>query len=115
VIGVHAETGLAPCHGVDEYTSGFADKGQRAKDNKHSRYDHNNTAHGLAFCSVGSLAEGAAEAVNSGGKKLGLRTLPNRTQESFTGQIVMHPSTTQNIGLRVRRLSLRNQGRVHYE
>ena len=29
VTGVHAEPRLAAWHGVDEYTSGFADKGQR--------------------------------------------------------------------------------------
>ena len=60
VTGVHAESGLAAWHGEDEYTSGFADKGQLLKDKKHSRYEHRGTARGLAFCSVGSLAEGAA-------------------------------------------------------
>ena len=64
VTGVHAESGLAAWHGEDEYTSGFADKGQLLKDKKHSRYEHRGTAHGLAFCSVGSLAEGAAKAIN---------------------------------------------------
>ena len=34
------------------------------KDKKHSRYEHRGPAHGLAFCSVGSLAEGAAKAIN---------------------------------------------------
>jgi hypothetical protein len=64
VTGFYAETGLAAWQEVGEYTSGFADKGQRAKDIKHSRYDHNYTAHRLAFCSVGGLAEGAAESIN---------------------------------------------------
>jgi hypothetical protein len=40
VTGVYAESGLAAWHGVDEYTSGFADKGQLLKDKKHRRYEH---------------------------------------------------------------------------
>jgi hypothetical protein len=64
VTGVYAELGLAAWHGEDEYTSAFADKGQRLKDKKHSRYEQRDTTHGLAFCSVGSLAEGAAKAIN---------------------------------------------------
>jgi hypothetical protein len=43
--------------------SGFADRGQRAKDHKHGRFNHKDAAHGIA-CSVGSLSEDSAAAIN---------------------------------------------------
>jgi hypothetical protein len=85
VTAVHTESGLAAWRAVDEYTSGFADKGQLLKDIKHSRYEHRGTAHGLAFCSVGSLAEGAAKAINylyakdSRGRKRNWDSEPSRS------------------------------------
>ena len=67
-------------HGMEnEYASGFT-----GKDIKHSRYDHNYTTHGLAFCSVGSLAEGAVEVINylyasdSGGRRMNWDSEPSR-------------------------------------
>jgi hypothetical protein len=101
---VHAESGLAAWHRVDKYKSGFADKGQLLKDKKHSRYKHGGTAHGLAFYSVGSLAEGAAEAIDylyakdSRGSKRNWDSEPSRIAHN-----------------KLRRLNLDDTRRLHQE
>jgi hypothetical protein len=114
VTGVHAESGLAAWHG-EYYTSGFADKGQRLKDKKHSRYEHEGTAHGLAFCSVGSLAEGTAKAINynyakdSRGRKNNWYSEPSRIAHKKplldTLSCVL---ARQNIGQHAHRIPLRS-------